>query len=56
MPAANTDGLINCLLQPRLFHLDRQNTPEKFYRQSKILCTMTNTATETKSIGLQANA
>jgi hypothetical protein len=56
-PAANSDGLINCLLQPGLFYLSIQ----KSMRANSIpfirfCCTRTVPATETKSIGLQADA
>jgi hypothetical protein len=57
MPAANSVGLINCLLQPGLL-LDQ---PQKSMRVNSIqlikFCFIrTDPAAETKSIGLQANA
>jgi hypothetical protein len=53
----NSDGLINCLLQPGLL-LDQ---PKKSMRVNsfqliKLCCTRTVPAAETKSIGLQADA
>jgi hypothetical protein len=56
-PTYNTDGLINCLLQPGLLH----NQPLKSMQANsfqliKFCCTRTVPATKTKSIGLQADA
>jgi hypothetical protein len=53
----NTDGLINCLLQPGLL----LNQPQKSMRAIsfqliKFCSTRTVPTTETKSIGLQADA
>ena len=57
MAATNSDGLINCLLQPGLF----RNQPPKSLRLNSIqliksCCTRTVPAAKTKSIGLQADA
>jgi hypothetical protein len=57
MPAANSDGLVNWLRQPGLL----LNQPPKSIRENssqliKSYCTGTNPATETKSIGLPADA
>jgi hypothetical protein len=54
---ANTDGLINCLLQPGLL----PDQPLKSMRVNsfqliKVCYTRTDPAAETKSIGLQADA
>ena len=54
---ANSDGLINCLLQPGLFYLRIQKSMiEEFNPLIKICNTQTVPAAETKSIGLQADA
>jgi len=54
---ANSDGLINCLLQPGLFYLRiQQSMREEFHQLFKSYGTLTVPASETKSIGLQANA
>ena len=54
---ANSDGLINCLLQPGLLHLRIQKSMgEEFNSLIKFYDTRTDPATETKSIGLQADA
>ena len=54
---ANSDGLINCLLQPGLFYLRIQKSMrEEFNRLIKHYGTRTDPAAETKSIGLQADA
>ena len=56
-PVANSDGLINCLLQPGLFYLRIQKSMrEEFNPLIKSCGTRTDPATKTKSIGLQANA
>jgi hypothetical protein len=56
-PAPNTDGLINCLLQPGQFYLRIQKSMrEKFNQLIKSCGTRTVPAAETKSIGLQADA
>ncbi|HEY5593195.1 MAG TPA: hypothetical protein VIK55_19535 [Paludibacter sp.] len=56
-PAPNTDGLINCLLQPGLFYLSIQKSMrEEFNPLIKSCCTWTIPTAETKSIGLQADA
>ena len=53
----NTDGLINCLLQPRLFYLRIQKfMREEFNLLIKSCATLTVPAAETKSIGLPADA
>jgi len=53
----NSDGLINCLLQPGLFYLSIQKSMrEEFNPFIKFCCTRTDPATKTKSIGLQADA
>jgi hypothetical protein len=53
---ANSDGIVNCLLQPG--QLDNQ--PLKSMLESSfhllILYTMTHPVAETKSVGLQADA
>ena len=55
--APNTDGLINCLLQPGLFYLRIQKSMGKeFNPLIKSCATRTNPAAETMSIGLQADA
>ena len=57
MPVANSDGLINCLLQPGLFYLRIQKSiREEFAPLIKSCFTQTLPAAETKSIGLQAYA
>jgi hypothetical protein len=57
MPVANSDGLINCLLQPGLFYLRIQKSMrEEFDPLIKSCTTWTVPAAETKSIGLQAYA
>ena len=54
---ANSDGLINCLLQPGLFYLRIQKSRrEEFDQLIKTCATRTDPASETKSIGLQADA
>ena len=54
---ANSVGLINCLLQPGLLHLRIQKSMgEEFNSLIKFYDTRTDPATETKSIGLQADA
>jgi hypothetical protein len=54
---ANSDGLINCLLQPGLFYLRIQKSMrEEFNSLIKSCVTRTVSASETKSIGLQADA
>jgi hypothetical protein len=56
-PKHNSDGLINCLLQPGLFYLRIQKSMrEEFNPPTKSCGTRTNPAAETKSIGLQADA
>jgi hypothetical protein len=53
----NSVGLINCLLQPGLFYLRIQRSMrEEFNSHIKSCATWTVPATETKSIGLQADA
>ena len=57
MPATNSDGLINCLLQPGLL----PDQPQKSMRANslqliKFCCNRTAPAAKTKSIGLQADA
>jgi hypothetical protein len=55
--AANTDGLINCLLQPGLFyHRIQKSMREEFNPLIKSCATRTVPAAKTKSIGLQADA
>jgi hypothetical protein len=54
---ANSDGLINCLLQPGPFYLRIQKSMrEEFIPLIKSCGTLTVPAAKTKSIGLQANA
>ena len=54
---ANSDGLINCLLQPGLFHHQLQKSMRvNSFQLIKFCCTRTDPAAETKSIGLQADA
>jgi hypothetical protein len=54
---ANSDGLINCLLQPGLFYLRIQKSMrEEFNSLIKSCATWTVPAAETESIGLQADA
>jgi len=54
---ANSDGLINCLLQPGLFYLRIQKSMrEEFNLLIKSCATRTVPAAKTKSIGLQAYA
>ena len=54
---ANSDGLINCLLQPGLFYLRSQKSMgEEFNPLVKSCDTRTDPAAKTKSIGLQADA
>jgi hypothetical protein len=57
MPATNSDGLINCLLQPRLL-LDQplKSKRTNLFQLIKFCCTRTVPAAKTKSIGLQADA
>jgi hypothetical protein len=56
-PAANSDGLINCLLQPGLFYLSIQKSMRaNSFQRIKFCCTRTDPAAKTKSIGLQADA
>jgi hypothetical protein len=56
-PAPNTDGLINCLLQPELLYLRIQKSMREIYIPLiKFCCTRIVPAAETNSIGLQANA
>ena len=54
-PVDNSDGLINCLLQPGLL-LDQllKSIRANSFQLIKFCCTRTDPATETKSIGLQA--
>ena len=53
----NSVSLINCLLQPGLFYLRIQKSMrENFQQLIKSCVTRTDPATETKSIGLQADA
>ena len=53
----NSDGLINCLLQPGLFYLRIQKSMrEEFHLLIKSCATRTVPAAKTKSIGLQADA
>ena len=53
----NSDGLINCLLQPGLFyHRIQKSMREESNRLIKSCATRTVPAAETKSIGLQADA
>jgi|WetSurMetagenome_2_1015567.scaffolds.fasta_scaffold39017_4 hypothetical protein len=53
----NSDGLINCLLQPGLFcRRIKRSMREEFNPLIKICATRTVPAAETKSIGLQADA
>ena len=55
--APNSDGLINCLLQPGLFYLRiLKSMREEFDQLIKSCTTGTISAAETKSIGLQADA
>jgi hypothetical protein len=55
--SANSDGLINCLLQPGQFYLRIQKSMrEEFDPLIIFCCTWTVPAAETKSIGLQADA
>jgi hypothetical protein len=56
MPAANTDGLINCLRQPRLIRNHPKGNNRNFHPLIKFFCTVTNPATVTKSMGLPALA
>jgi hypothetical protein len=56
-PKPNSVGLINCLPQPRQL----RNQPSKSMRENlsqliKLCCKWTDSATETKSIGLRADA
>jgi hypothetical protein len=54
---ANTDGLINCLLQPGLLLDQRQkSTGVTLLQHIKFCYTRTVPAAQTKSIGLQAGA
>ena len=54
---ANSDGLINCLLQPGLlFNQPIKSLRANSFQLIKFCCTRTEPAAETKSIGLQANA
>ena len=52
----NSDGLINCLLQPGLL-LDQplKSMRANSFQLIKFCCTRTDPAAETKSIGLQAD-
>jgi hypothetical protein len=53
----NSDGLINCLLQPGQFYFRIQKSMrEEFAQLIKFCCTRTVPAAETKSMGLQADA
>jgi hypothetical protein len=56
-PTYNTDGLINCLLQPGLL-LDRplKSMRANSFQLINFYCTRTVPAAKTKSIGLQADA
>ena len=56
-PTYNSDGLINCLLQPGLL-LDQplKSMRANSFQLIKFCCTRTVPAAETKSIGLQADA
>ena len=55
--AYNSDGLINCLLQPGLlYHSIQKSIREEFNPLIKSCATRTVPATETKSVGLQADA
>jgi len=57
MPAANTDGLINCLLQPGLLlNQSLKSMQANSFQLIKFYYTRTDPAAETKSIGLQADA
>ena len=55
-PAPNTDGIVNCLLQPG--QLRNQLHKSKLATSIHLLnwCTLTHPSAETKSIGLQADA
>ena len=55
-PAPNTDGIVNCLLQPGQLRnqLQKSMLATSFYLLN--WCTLTHPATETKSVGLQADA
>jgi hypothetical protein len=54
---ANSDGLINCLLQPRLL-LDQPLKSMRLnsFQLIKFRCTRTDPAAKTESIGLQSDA
>ena len=53
----NSDGLINCLLQPGLFYLRIQKSMrEEFNSPIKSCFTLTIPAAKTMSMGLQADA
>jgi hypothetical protein len=53
----NTDGLNNCLLQPGQFCFRmRKSLSDNFIPSIKFCATRTIPATETRSIGLQADA
>ena len=52
----NTDGLINCLPQPGQIRNHTKSLCSQLQLTYIILCTLTNPATETKSMGLRADA
>jgi hypothetical protein len=53
----NTDGLVKCLLQPGQLRNQLNKSMREYLSQLIIFCgTGTNPASETKSIGLQADA
>ncbi len=57
IPATNSDGLINCHLQPRLlFDQPLKSMRVLSFQLIKFCCTPTDPAAKTKSIGLQADA
>jgi len=54
--APNTDGMVNCLRQPGQLHHDTKTPVREFWVVYNNSGTLTNPATETKSIGLPADA